>query len=640
MNTPLNLHSDPGLSPPASNFSVLIGQAGRLGLGLEGFAAAAQYLTGASGAAVAVIQDDTMVCAASAGLLGPVLGKAISVTQGPWSECLRARRLWHCPDAEHDPELRLASWLGLRSALFLPISADSGVAGVLAVFSRNPFQFDEHDIAALEALVASAPEVPASVSPEPVQTELEFGEEMPEAAEFSFPALEEVPFAGWVGSEPGGVSRTRLWALGMAAAVLLAVSGLGLRPVALEQQLWRAGTVAKATFSVFSSEPLMDTAESKSVLPQEGEVSRDDRGWVRNVHSWTAPGYTLLILSLDRATTFHAKQLTAPHRIFFDLNETRLAPTLRDDMLEPGGDVVAGIRWAQNQPSVARVVLDLKSPARFTARMVSDPPELVVELYQEAGSLQVVRQEKSEEVPLGPETAAAAPPEGPLRIVLDPGHGGEEHGGMGPGGLVEKELVLSITRRLGELLRTRLGVEPIYTRRDDRLVPLEERTSFANQVQGELFLSIHANASRWASAHGIETYYYSPTSSEGAFEVAARENGSHERSSAAVLQSVVFRRPSERLARLVQRQLYRRLSRQNSSLRDRGVKRAPLAVLRDANMPAALVEIAFITNPSEARQLGSPAYQQAIAEALYQGISEFLAGENSDAVLAAQGGAR
>src|SRR5208282_3903269 len=109
-------------------------------------------------------------------------------------------------------------------------------------------------------------------------------------------------------------------------------------------------------------------------------------------------------------------------------------------------------------------------------------------------------------------------------IVIDAGHGGHDTGTIGPNGLLEKDLVLDVSLRLGRLLQSKMGADVIYTRDDDTFIPLETRTAIANQHQADLFISIHANSSPDASARGVETYYLNFTSNPDALEVAAREN--------------------------------------------------------------------------------------------------------------------
>src|SRR5581483_10938785 len=116
------------------------------------------------------------------------------------------------------------------------------------------------------------------------------------------------------------------------------------------------------------------------------------------------------------------------------------------------------------------------------------------------------------------------------RIVIDPGHGGHDDGTTGPRGLLEKELVLDVSKRLGKIIEERMGAEVIYTRTDDTFVPLEGRTALANEKKADLFLSIHANSSPVPRITGVETYYLNFPSSKDAADVAARENETSDKS--------------------------------------------------------------------------------------------------------------
>jgi N-acetylmuramoyl-L-alanine amidase len=218
------------------------------------------------------------------------------------------------------------------------------------------------------------------------------------------------------------------------------------------------------------------------------------------------------------------------------------------------------------------------------------------------------------------------------RIVVDAGHGGHDTGTVGPGGLQEKDLTLDVARRLGKLLETKLGAEVIYTRNDDSFVPLETRTAIANQNQADLFISIHANSSRDASARGVETYYLNFTSSPEALEVAARENAVSQ-TSVHELQDLVKKialkekvGESHEFAGEVQKSLWSGLATKSPGLRNRGVKKAPFIVLIGANMPSVLAEISFLSNPADERRLKTPEYRQRIAEYLYTGITHYASG--------------
>ncbi len=227
------------------------------------------------------------------------------------------------------------------------------------------------------------------------------------------------------------------------------------------------------------------------------------------------------------------------------------------------------------------------------------------------------------------------------RIVIDPGHGGHDTGTIGPTGLEEKEVVLDVGLRLKKLLERKAGCDVVMTRADDTFIPLEERTAAANEKAADLFVSIHANASRDRGARGIETYYLNFTSSPDALEVAARENATSQES-VHELQDLIKKiamtekiKESEEFARQVQREVYLRTSQMSGKQRDRGVKKAPFVVLIGANMPSVLAEISFLTNPGDEKSLRRADYRQRIAEALYQGILDYV--NNLGGVKVAQG---
>jgi N-acetylmuramoyl-L-alanine amidase len=218
------------------------------------------------------------------------------------------------------------------------------------------------------------------------------------------------------------------------------------------------------------------------------------------------------------------------------------------------------------------------------------------------------------------------------KIVIDPGHGGHDTGTIGPNGLLEKDLVLDVGKRLGRLLESRLGAEVVFTRRDDTFIPLETRTSIANQEQADLFVSVHANSSHDPDARGVETYYLNFTSSPEALEVAARENAASDKS-IHELQDLVKKialkdkiEESREFASDVQQSLHTGLAAKSSGMRDRGVKKAPFVVLIGANMPSILAEISFLSNPGDEKRLKSPDYRQKIAESLYRGVSRYVNG--------------
>jgi N-acetylmuramoyl-L-alanine amidase len=253
--------------------------------------------------------------------------------------------------------------------------------------------------------------------------------------------------------------------------------------------------------------------------------------------------------------------------------------------------------------------------------------------------------------PVSPKTAASAP-SGPVpqparassagsrsltrvlglklgRVVIDAGHGGQDHGTTGPSGFTEKELVLDVAQRLGALLIERMGSEVFYTREDDTFIPLEERTRFANQKRADLFISIHANSSPSRKASGVETYYLNFTTAPDSLEVAARENagaGSSVFELRELLQKIALKDKAEEsreFATRIQNSLHSLAVKSGLATRNRGVKRAPFVVLIGASMPSILTEIGFLSNPEEEKLLRKPEHRQKIAEALYKGIANY-----------------
>jgi len=218
------------------------------------------------------------------------------------------------------------------------------------------------------------------------------------------------------------------------------------------------------------------------------------------------------------------------------------------------------------------------------------------------------------------------------RIVIDAGHGGHDTGTIGPNGMLEKDLVLDVSLRLGRILENKLGAEVVYTRDDDTFVPLETRTAIANEQQADLFISIHANSSPDPSARGVETYYLNFNPSPEAMEVAARENAVSEKSVHELGDLVKKIATSDKVEESrefavdVQRSLYVGVGGKENGIRDRGVKKALFIVLLGANMPSILAEISFISNPKDERKLQNPEYRQKIAESLYRGIARYVSG--------------
>lgn len=230
-------------------------------------------------------------------------------------------------------------------------------------------------------------------------------------------------------------------------------------------------------------------------------------------------------------------------------------------------------------------------------------------------------------------------PAGINTVVIDPGHGGTETGAIGPSGVQEKELTLTIARELEASLESRLGIRVVLTRNEDANVPHDARTAIANQNQADLFISVHLNSSLGAGAHGAETYFLSADASDARAARRAEAENAGEASEGASgtsnltsgmdqdlelilwdLAQTHHLLESQRFAAMIQGELNQTLQ-----LRDRGVKQAPFRVLNGAAMPAVLVELGFVSNPDEEKKLQDSAYRAELIASLTRAISRYKA---------------
>lgn len=216
-------------------------------------------------------------------------------------------------------------------------------------------------------------------------------------------------------------------------------------------------------------------------------------------------------------------------------------------------------------------------------------------------------------------------------IAIDPGHGGEDTGAVGPSGVAEKDVTLGVAKKLSFSLREKTGCSVVLTREDDTFVPLEQRTAMANRASADIFISIHVNAALSRTVDGVETYFLSfDATDEDARRVAAFENSfsssvkTHQEVSGDLkeilldMASTESHHESSALAESVQTSLLNAVKRE-----DRGVKQAPFTVLVGATMPAILVEVGFISNPRDEMLLSSSRGQTMLSDSITEGVIRF-----------------
>jgi len=380
---------------------------------------------------------------------------------------------------------------------------------------------------------------------------------------------------------------------------------------------------------------------------------------ITGVRHWSSVMGSTVVIDMEDQVPYEVHRLMSPERIYFDLHDTVLSPELNGKTMDIGDASLTRVRIAQPVAGVTRIVLDTKDGSNFSVSMESSPYRLVVELR---GSDKALAANKTSTKQLAdsrttpnqtPASVDAAPaplktaPEaaleakasdqplpartfpiktGKFRIVLDAGHGGWDLGTVGRQGLLEKDLVLDVTQRLGKLLQARLGSEVMFTRTGDTYVPLDQRADFANAAQADLFVSVHANYSNSSAARGVETYYTNLFSAPGWREIEKHDDGTFATPTPVSLSVDGLHdkiEESRRLATSVQHSLYATLAAKSPDIRNRGIKDSAFAVLTGTTMPAILTEISFVSSPADEHNLQTATYRQQIAEALYQGIASY-----------------
>lgn len=375
-----------------------------------------------------------------------------------------------------------------------------------------------------------------------------------------------------------------------------------------------------------------------------------------------------------------------PPRAYVDLKPARLGSTIAREPIPVNDRLVRRLRIGQFDEDTARIVVDLAEPALFHVTTADRPARLILKLVPPrrggpaaatlpprlAATTKAPRATPRSRTPepthrpsprpTAPPTArptarptpSASPTPSPspeptpspspspsptasprkYTIVIDPGHGGKDPGARGVTGDEEKSVTLAIAKEVAARLGADPDVDVILTRSGDETVSLEQRTAMANAQGADLFVSIHANASESKSADGIETYTLNNTDDRATMRLAALENGlaltgapPDETDLAYILSDLLQTGKEDEsiaLAEAVQGRLVRYLRGKWRNVSDLGVKKGPFYVLVGAYMPCVLVEVGFLTNPTEGQRIASQRYQRDLAEGISRGIRAFL----------------
>jgi N-acetylmuramoyl-L-alanine amidase len=361
-----------------------------------------------------------------------------------------------------------------------------------------------------------------------------------------------------------------------------------------------------------------------------------------------APEYTRVVLDISAPVRFELFTLDNPRRVVIDLKDTGAAPGFDASHAALDRKRVSGVR-ASPRGGDYRVVLDVSGPVKpkgFTLDPVAPyGHRLVVDLYGERG--------------VSKRPAVIPKPNGRRDVVIaiDAGHGGEDPGALGPGGLREKDVVVQIARRLEKKFESAAGYRPVMVRTGDYYLAHRLRIQVAREARADLFVSIHADAFKVPTVFGASVY---TLSDKGASSETARWLAAEHRNSDLIGgEEDVDLESKDDLLREVLLDLSMDANRSASidvgseilsnlrpvtKLHKARVEQAGFLVLKSPDIPSLLVETGFISNPGEAKRLASPAYQDKIAGAIYTGIRNYMAASAPDGTLIAwqreQGGQR
>lgn len=376
---------------------------------------------------------------------------------------------------------------------------------------------------------------------------------------------------------------------------------------------------------------------------------------VKGVRLWPSADYSRITVELNEEIGFTQFQLKNPDRIVLDLEGVEPEAAL----LEIGGRIsaqdpyIAGVRVARNRPGVTRMVIDLKQESRpqiFTLKPFGDyGHRLVLDVYPVAAPPSLDKQvegaiaQSEQEARPRPRGEAAKPSEKKgarpdmmrlVTVAIDAGHGGEDPGALGANGSREKEVTLSVARRLKAQIDRQPNMRAYLVRDGDFFIPLHERVNKARRAQADLFVSIHADAFVRPEARGSSVF---ALSEKGATSAAARWLAKRENEADLIggvnmdVKDIYLKQTLLDLSQTatisdslkVARAVLDELSEVNR-LHKNEVEQAGFAVLKAPDIPSILVETAFISNPEEERRLNDDAYQDKLAAAIVSGIKRYF----------------
>src|SRR5437667_4922590 len=458
-------------------------------------AARARSITGADGVAIALAEENAIVCRASVGSIAPDPGVRLDPNSGFSGACLLSGQPVRCDDSETDERVnaRACRTLGARSLLAVPLSAKQRIVGLIEAFSTETYGFNDSDVRSLNLLgelilAAIRPEeedrlaeLAIQVVPQPAPEELRKPEERTSApalpvapakiiidekfapapahqdateaesvsevvaAEETLPEAEK-PIASKVDAPAlkEGPSVSNLW---LTAALVIVVIGLGWavlwkarhvgQSISANTQPLTAGKIARAELQAANAPA---TVEAPGATPQ-----------VTGIRHWSSAESSTVVVDLEDQVQYEAHSLDNPARIYFDLHDTKMAPGLLNHSIVVNDSFLKRVRMAQPVEGVTRVVLETRVESEFSVKLDSNPYRLTIEVHKQGAN--TIPRTLSKPSPVIESSPKKGKPSSEsrlntaeFRIVLDAGHGGWDLGTVGRKGLLEKDLVLDIVQ--------------------------------------------------------------------------------------------------------------------------------------------------------------------------------------------------
>jgi len=412
-----------------------------------------------------------------------------------------------------------------------------------------------------------------------------------------------------------------------------------------ETQLRQAPRLETAPSQVSSLEPVSTLPAEQSDIKSSGKTV-----FVTGIRHWSNPNYTRIVIDLEGEAKYKGHLLRQdpsigkPPRFYIDIFDAKKQDGIKKEFPINDG-LLKRARTGQYDDHTVRVVLDIESIKEYKIFPMLNPFRIIIDVtgddkLKEPSIAALLKSDEKvikslkesdddEKLSLSRQLGL-----GVRKIVIDAGHGGKDPGAVGPRGTKEKDITLSLARKLKAKLEKDFGYQVVLTRDSDRYLQLDERTAIANVENADLFVSIHANANRNRTRYGMETYVMNARASDRyASEVAARENaitmnsigefGSELEKIFIDMRKTDKVNESNKLASSIQGSMSSYMSKRYNRIKDLGVKKAPFYVLIGANMPSILVEVGFISNRKEEKRLLTGKYLDNISNSIALGLDKY-----------------